>query len=152
MQKRRPAPANKRPQGLETKSRSLKTNRNRLKKYRILLIQEENIIGELLSQLLFNKGCWVDKATSALEGLRKIKRRKFNLVIADSGISDLAKTRFIRKSKEINKKISVALLDGSTKDNGAGGSNNPSIDLVIQKPLDVNMVVKKVLGVLMAGD
>jgi len=141
----------KRLKSFEAKARSSKARRNRLKKSRILIIQERNMISELLSQLLSEKGCWVDTAVSALEGFIKIKRKKFDLIIVDTETPNWDKYDFIKKTKEINEKIFLVILDGIDNNGGSDRFNDPNITLVIPKPLDIKKVMKKITRLLNAG-
>ncbi|MBN1850189.1 MAG: response regulator [Deltaproteobacteria bacterium] len=136
---------------VETKSRSFKSKRNRLKKTRILIIQERDMVRELLSQILFIKGCRVDTAISLLEGIRKMKRKKFDLVITDTATSEWNECDFMKRNKEINEKIYWVILDGGDNQSGFRRVNDPDLHLVIQKPFDINKIIKKIDGLLNAG-
>jgi DNA-binding NtrC family response regulator len=152
VQKRQQKTRENRHHALKTKNRSLKIDKNKLKKSRVLIIQEEDITGELLSQLLIDKGCQVDTTTSAIEGLMKMKRKKYHLVITDSRILDPDSSRFIGQSRVLNKKSALVVIAAGDTDNGARYINDASIDLVIPTPMDVNTVIKNILNVLIVGN
>lgn len=126
-------------------------DRKKLKKSRILIIQNDDISRELLSQVLMNKGCQVDMATSGLEGFAKLRKKKFDLVIADSEISDIDMPRFSQRSKKINRKLSVALITNNKENHHRVPNKDTAIDLIIPKPLDVNKTVKNVLEILITN-
>jgi len=126
-----------------------KPDRKKIRNARILIIQAEDIIRELLSQLLINKGCRVDTAGSGMEGLGKLKKGKFDLVIADTGIPDVGGNIFLKKSRKINRKLSIVLITGYEGDDSLDHIEEEAVDLVLMKPIDVNRAVKQVSEVLM---
>jgi DNA-binding response OmpR family regulator len=98
---------------------------------------------------LISKGCRVDVAGSGMEGLGKLKKGRFDLVIADTGISDVGGNAFITKSRKINRDLSIVLIAEHEGYNRLDYSDESGVDLTIMKPIDVNMAVKQVSEVLM---
>ncbi len=122
----------------------------KIRKARVLIIQDEDIIRELLSQLLTNKGCRTDTASNGLEGLGKLKKKKFNLVIADAGTPDVNGDAFVGRSRKIDRKLAVALITGNEGIDSLDHAGESAADLVITKPIDVNKVVRQVSELLTA--
>ncbi len=158
MQKKQQERLKKQIQELKDKNKSIRERQiflqkenSELKKSRILIIQHDDITRELLSQLLISKGCRVEMATSGLEGLAKLKKSKFDLVIADSEISDIDMIGFVQRSKQINRKLLIALITSNKEDYPRVSITLGAINLKIPKPLDVNKALKKILETLMAN-
>jgi PAS domain S-box-containing protein len=126
-----------------------KVDRKKIKDAQILIIQEEDIARELLSHLLSSKGCKVDTANNILEGLGKIKRQKYNLVISDIEASPSDMTFLVKKFEKIDPKMSIALIRGNEDGKDIGLPDEHGVDLTLRKPLDVNMVVRQVSELLM---
>ena len=126
-----------------------KADRKKIKEAQILIIQGEDIAGELLSQLLTCKGCKVDTALNGIEGLGKLKRKKFDMVVADADRLHVEGRMFLEKGRKINPDLIVVLIgkdeDHRTFDQG----NNLSTELSISKPIDVNRAVKQIAELLM---
>ena len=126
-----------------------KADKKRIKDAQILIIQQEDIARELLSHLLSSKGCKVDTANDSLEGLGKIKRHRYNLVIADIETFLSDGNSLVKKCTKIDPKMSIALIKGVENRKDIGPQDEPGVDLYIRKPLDVNIVVQQISELLM---
>ena len=51
--------------------------------YRILIVEDDNEIGELLEKYLKGNGYETDRAANGLEALNKIEKEDFSLVLLD---------------------------------------------------------------------
>lgn len=125
--------------------------KRKIKNAHILIIGEEDIVRELLSQLLVSKGHRVMTAVSGAEGLNKLKRKKFDLVIADSQTPDIRGHGFIQKVKKLNRELPVSLIAGHEAGDGFTHLKGSGADLIINKPIEMNKVVKQVSDVLTFG-
>ena len=114
----------------------------------ILIIQGEDVVRELLSHLLTLKGCKVDTAVTGMEGLGKMKRRKFDMVIADTDMLDMEGAAFVKTGRDINPGLSIVLIKEDKGEIGSGTDDESSADLNIYKPLDVNRFVRLIAGLL----
>jgi len=123
------------------KTRPLK---RRIKDAHILIIEDDEMIRELLSQLLGSKGFKVDTTDNGLDGLYKLKRKHFNLVIADAKAPGVAGQVLIRKMKKINQRLPFVLIDGHNDENKPGANRKSSAELVINRPIDMNSLVQQV--------
>lgn len=121
-----------------------RADRGRIKNARILIIQNDDTIRELLSYLLKEKGCRVETATNGPEGLGLLKKRKFDLVIADTGALNTDEERFVKSSKRIRRDLTIVLILENNKDAIPYDIDESAADLTMNKPLDLNKVVKKV--------
>ncbi|MFC1866969.1 ATP-binding protein [Thermodesulfobacteriota bacterium] len=126
-----------------------KPDRKRIKGAQILIIQEDDVARELLSHLLTSKGCNVNTANNSLEGLGELKRKKFDLVVAETETPHLGGNSFVKKSRKINPELSIVVIKGAPEGDPLGANDEPDADLMIMKPLDVNKVVKQILKLLM---
>jgi PAS domain S-box-containing protein len=131
---------------LRPKTRSVK---RKIKDTHILIIEDDDMIRELLSQLLGNKGFRVDTADNGLEGLYKFKRKTFHVVIADSETPGVEGQVLMKKMKKINHELSFALIAHHESGNKLVPDKKPSADLVIHKPIDMNKLVQQVSELLM---
>jgi len=124
-----------------------RADKKRIKNAQILIIQDQDIAREILSHLLTSKGCKVDTANNGLEGLGKLKRKNFDLVIADTETLRVSGGTLIKKYSKTNPKMSIALI--RDREDVNDWQDELVADLNIIKPIDVNMVLKQVSEVLM---
>jgi CheY-like chemotaxis protein len=128
----------------------LKTNliRAKLRDARILIIEDEDITRELLSQLLQTRGFLVDGAVSIPEGLKKLKRKQFDFILADVQSADVHGGTVIRKIKGLAPGVSIATLGAYRDGDTRPGSQGPVVDLVITRPIDMNRAIEQISEVL----
>jgi PAS domain S-box-containing protein len=133
---------------LASKARRPKTgsNKSKIKNAQFLIIEDEDMVKELLSQILVSKGHRVEKALSGLEALGRLKRKKFDFVIAGFRTSDMNGGVLANKIKKLNRELPVALVAGH--DEGESLENESAVDLIIRKPVDLNRVVNQLLEAL----
>jgi DNA-binding NtrC family response regulator len=118
--------------------------RAKLKGARILIIEAEDITRELLLQLLQSRGFIVDEAVSIPEGLKKLKRKKYDLILSDAGMAGIHAGMVVRKIKALAPGVPIATLgdygSGDTKKETQGSK----IDLVIARPIDMNRAMEQI--------
>jgi CheY-like chemotaxis protein len=136
------------PLASQRKTPTTRSMGRKIKDARILIIEGDDIIRELLSQLLMSKGCRVMTADSGLEGLSLLEKKKFDLIITDTETSEIDERILVKKIKRMDPKLPLALIT----ERGTGLKHNriqrSAVELIIMKPLDMNKVVKQVSEVL----
>ena len=120
----------------------------KIKDARILIIEGDDIIRELLSQLLMSKGCRVMTADSGLEGLSLLEKKKFDLIIADTETSEIDERILVKKIKRVDRKLPLALITERGTGLGHKRIQRSAVELIIMKPIDMNNLVKQVSEVL----
>ena len=123
---------------------SKKRKRMAIKEARILIIQGENMIRELLSQLLTSKGCKVDTADSGPEGLRKAKNKRFDLIITDAATLDADLWVLVKKIKKMERKVPIALIMEYKAGEEPPHIQRSAVDLFIRKPIDMDKIINQV--------
>ncbi len=125
-----------------------KKKKRTIKNAQVLVIQGENMIRELLSQVLISKGCKVDSAVSGMEGLSKIRKKRFDLIIADSETLDINVQVLVKRIKKMKRKVSVALIMEHVAGEKLDSIQRSDVDLFIKKPIDMDKVVDQISEVL----
>ena len=125
-----------------------KAVKKRIKNAHILIIEGEDILSELLSQVFMSKGYRIVTAGSALEGLHKLKKKRFDLVLADSAAPDMRRDVIIKKIRKVNREIPIVLMTEQVLGDQSKPNRKSGLDLIITKPLDMNRVVREVEDVL----
>ena len=132
----------------EQKSKAGSVSRRKIKNANILIVEDEDVLSELLSQLFLSKGLRVVTAASSAEGLNKLKRKKFDMVLVDSGRPDIHRELFIQKIKKMTPEPSIAIITENETGDKLNQIKNWAVDLIITKPLEMNRVVNQVSEVL----
>ena len=119
-----------------------------MKHARILVIEDTSMIGELLLQALKSKGCGVEIAASATEGLAQVRRKAFDLVIVGAAISDLRGESLVRRIKQSRASVPVALISDHYARERRDAGRPPFADLVITKPIDMSQTIERIAKIL----
>ena len=99
-----------------------------------------------------SKGCKVDTAVNGLEGLGKLKKKKFDMIIADTEILNDQADKFFNKFRNLNPQTSIVSIAGDRIGDLSGPEDKTGVDLRLIKPIEVDRVVKNVIELIMAGD
>jgi CheY-like chemotaxis protein len=76
-----------------------------------------------------------------MQGIEVFKKKKFDLVLTDLGMPVLSGWQVAEKIKSINKRVPVALITGWNVKLDESEMRDKYIDLVIQKPFDINQIL-----------
>ena len=137
------------PLAIQDQKMNIGSLKRKTKNAHILIIENEDIIRALLTKLLLSKKYRVVTADSGLEGLKKLKRKSFDLVIADTGITDINGEVLVKKIKKVIPELPVALIVEHEDRAEFNKIKKSAADLIISKPLDMKNVVNQVSEVLM---
>jgi PAS domain S-box-containing protein len=123
--------------------------KRKIKNAHILIIEDDDMIRELLSQLLGSKGFRVETAENGLEGLYKLKRKAFHMIIADAKAPGVQGQALLKKMKKINQDLSFALIVPHKPGDEPDPNKKPLADMIINKPIDMNRLVQQVSELIM---
>ena len=116
---------------------------------RILVVDDEEMINELLSDYFRELGYDVTVALSAEEAIEKLEfENQFNLIITDIDLPGKSGFELLKIVKETKENLPVVILSGiKTFDNTIKAVKNGAIDF-ISKPFDLKSVQKVVEKIL----
>jgi len=114
----------------------------------ILVIDDDDSVRDILSQMLKAKGHRVVAASGGEEGIEQFKNGTFDLVFTDLGMPKVSGWEVGKAIKEINPRIPVAMITGWGMELNRAKMSESGIDLVISKPFDFDRVLKLVLEAL----
>lgn len=103
---------------------------------RVLVIDDEPMVRELLAEYLTADGHVVESATNGREGLEKFHAGVFDLVITDRAMPEMNGEEVARAIKKETPSIPVVMLTGFGDLIKADGSPPPNINKVVSKPVD----------------
>jgi PAS domain S-box-containing protein len=112
------------------------------KTLRILLIDDEAGVREVLSAFLENDGHMVRSAEDGLAGLRLFGDEKFDLVITDKAIPGMSGDQMALEIKKLSPSTPVVLLSGFNS--GAEDETIPGVDVVASKPISISTLRKAI--------
>jgi len=113
--------------------------KNKVKDSRILIIAEGGIVSDLLTQLFTSKGGEVIAASDNTQGLNLLRKKKFDLVVADLDAPYLKSSGIIPKIKKMQKCLPIVLVNAG-KDRSSLTLKELGADLVIERPLDMDRI------------
>lgn len=114
------------------------------KKARILVIEDEEQVRNLLSAILIKEGHEVKTATDGKQGVRMFKRKNYDLVLTDLGMPGMSGWQVAEKIKSINARVPVALITGWDINLVESQMRESGVDLVVRKPFEVDQVLRLV--------
>ncbi|MCK5513837.1 MAG: PAS domain S-box protein [Deltaproteobacteria bacterium] len=124
----------------------------RQRKARILVVDDEEDLGQLLSDILTSEGHEVEVASNGSQGIEMFKKKSFDMVFTDLGMPSMSGWEVAEKIKTINRRVPVALLTGWNIELKDQEMRDKNIDIVIHKPFEVERVLRSIHEVMVLGD
>jgi len=122
------------------------------RKAKILVIEDEEHVRDVLSAILIQGGHEVETASSGSQGIEMCEEKEFDLVFTDLGMTVMSGWQVAEKVKGINEKVPVALITGWNIEFKESELKASKVDLVVQKPFEVNQVLLLVQEGMMLRD
>ncbi len=115
---------------------------------RILVVEDEDEVRQLLSDILASEGHEVEAAANGREGIEVFSQNTFDLVFSDLGMPDMSGWEVADEIKSINSKVPVILVTGWNVEINNSEKRTDSVDKIIQKPFEVKQVLRSVQEVM----
>ncbi len=101
---------------------------------RILIIDDEEYILDMLEELLEDQGHSVTTSSSTSNGLELFQKSNFDVVITDLGMPEMSGWEVAERIKKMNSAVSVVLLTGWALNLEAEKIKENGVDFTLQKP------------------
>ncbi|HXX36045.1 MAG TPA: GAF domain-containing protein [Thermodesulfobacteriota bacterium] len=111
---------------------------------RILVIDDEDSVRDVLSRMLQARGHQVAVASDGEEGIERFRSEPFDLVFTDLGMPKLSGWEVGKTIKAINPKVPIAMITGWGVELDRQKLSESGIDLSIAKPFDFDQVINLV--------
>ncbi len=111
---------------------------------RILVIDDEDSVRDILSRMLRTKGHQVVVAPDGEEGIERFRSEPFDLVLTDLGMPKLSGWDVGKAIKELNPKIPIVMITGWGMELDRERLSESGIDLMISKPFNFDQVIQLV--------
>ncbi|MGH7420330.1 MAG: hybrid sensor histidine kinase/response regulator [Candidatus Rokuibacteriota bacterium] len=101
----------------------------------VLVVDDEPIARDVLSEYLMGDGHTVDTAVNGREGFEKFKAGRYALVITDRAMPEVGGDQLAAMVKEAAPETPVILLTGFGDLMNAAGEKPDGVDMVVKKPI-----------------
>ena len=116
--------------------------REPLKRLRILVVDDEPSVRELLRELLEAEGHRVELASNAFEALAVFRVKKFDLIFTDIGMPGMSGWELARAIREIDAEVPLAVITGWGDAVGSEKQKSAGVDRVVTKPFSAERIVE----------
>jgi len=132
-------------------SESARANDALLRPLRILVVDDQPVLCQLMCQFLENDMHSVETAANGMEALEQFRRGDFDLVITDQIMAEMNGEQLAAEVKKIAPRIPVILVTGFGQEFRAVDQKESAIDFVLGKPIS-RAALRKALAAAMSGD
>ena len=108
---------------------------------RILVIDDDDSVRDILSRILKTKGHQVVVASNGEEGIERFRSEPFDLVFTDLGMPKLSGWEVGKTIKGINQKVPIAMITGWGVELDKEKLKESGIDLIVSKPFNFDQVI-----------
>jgi DNA-binding NtrC family response regulator len=117
---------------------------------KIMVVDDEQGIRELLSEVLFENGFDVTSARDGQESLQFLKKRSFDLLITDINMPNLNGIELLKKMKTAGRKEKIVIMTGSPVDRSVASGDIPHVYFQLLKPFKIKEFLQVVSAALKA--
>ncbi len=117
-------------------------------KFRILIVDDERKICEILKEILEKQGYQVDYALNGSQALTMVEQKAIDLVLLDIKMPDIDGIALLKKIKNINPDLSVVIISAFGTVPLAVEALKSGAEDFVEKPLEANRVLTTVKNTL----
>ncbi|HSE16841.1 MAG TPA: ATP-binding protein [Pyrinomonadaceae bacterium] len=107
---------------------------------RMLVVDDEDFVRELLGEILEGEHCEVYLAESGSEALSVFRDREFDGVFTDVGMPGMSGWELAREIRQINTSIPIAVITGWGEAVGSHEQKAAGVDWVVAKPFTADRI------------
>ena len=130
------------------KLKEIRRNLEEHMSYKILVVEDDSQIQELIVEFLSSQDYVVDTANDGVEGYEKFKEGEYDLVILDVMMPRLDGHSLCKMIKSVDKDVSVIFLTALGDEENEIKGFDLKADDYISKPFSFNILIKRVEAVL----
>ncbi|MEJ2636502.1 MAG: response regulator [Calditrichia bacterium] len=116
--------------------------------YKVLVVDDENVVRETLAEMLEDEGCEVTMAPNAEEAILKFQKYQCEVVLTDLSMPGTNGYELAKRIKAIDSHIPVFLITGWNQLDRKFMEANKIIDGVIEKPFNMEQIRNQFIRVL----
>ena len=114
---------------------------------RLLVVDDESFVRELLGDILDGEHCDVYLAESGSEALSVFREKGFDAIFTDVGMPGMSGWELAREIRQINKEIPIAVITGWGEAVGSNEVKAAGVDWVVAKPFTAERIAELVCEV-----
>jgi PAS domain S-box-containing protein len=114
------------------------------RKARILIIEDEEEVRQLLLDIVTGQGHEAEAASNGNEGLELMRTGDFDLVCTDLGMPGMSGWQVAEEIKRMGKNVPVAVISGWSINLNEPGMREKGVHFIIQKPFQIHQILKLV--------
>jgi CheY-like chemotaxis protein len=111
---------------------------------RLLVVDDEDFVRELLSEILECENCEVQLAQDGTEALALFRELEFDGVFTDVGMPGMSGWELAREIREVNTTIPIAIITGWGEVVGSNEQRAAGVDWVVAKPFTADRIAELV--------
>lgn len=111
---------------------------------RLLVVDDEDFVRDLLSEILEGENCEVELAQDGTEALALFREREFDAVFTDVGMPGMSGWELAREIRQVNKQIPIAIITGWGEIVGSSEQRAAGVDWVVAKPFTADRIAELV--------
>jgi PAS domain S-box-containing protein len=115
-----------------------------VKSARILVIDDEDTVREVLEKMLSQVNHRVTVARNGDEGLRQFQAKEFDIVLTDLGMPGMSGWEVCQEIKKMNPYTPVGMITGWGMEVSQSKMEECGLDFIIAKPFDFNQIIRVV--------
>jgi len=108
---------------------------------RILVVDDEDFVRELLKEILEMEGCEVQTAASGKEALEIFSNSRFDCLFTDVGMPGMSGWELAQAIREQNESMPIAVVTGWGEAVGSNEQRAARVDWVVAKPFTADRIV-----------
>lgn len=113
--------------------------------YRLLIIDDESIVGKRLDQTFTKQGFVVSAFTDPLLALEAARQQPYDIVVTDLKMQPLDGLEVLRRSKEINPECRVIIITGYAEMDTADTAFQEGVFDFIPKPFRLDQIKETIM-------
>jgi signal transduction histidine kinase len=130
---------------------SVEAHENLIRPLRILVVDDQPVLCQLMCEFLENDFHSVDTAENGREALEKFRAGNFDLVITDQIMAEMNGEQLAVEIKKLAPKVPVILVTGFAENSSAADKKAPAIDFILAKPMS-HASLRRALVTVMSAD
>jgi CheY-like chemotaxis protein len=109
---------------------------------RILVVDDQDYVRDLLRDILESEGCGVYLAASGREALTMIASQKFHAIFTDVGMPGMSGWELAQAIRQQNEEIPIAVITGWGEAVGSNDQRKAGVDWIVTKPFTAERIAE----------
>jgi CheY-like chemotaxis protein len=116
------------------------THAGELPPTRMLVVDDEDFVRDLLRDILESENCEVKLAADGTEALALFREHEFDAVFTDVGMPGMSGWELAREIRQLNEGIPIAIITGWGELVGSHEQRAAGVDWVVAKPFTADRI------------